>query len=89
MLNLESSFLVYIRDVGSISNLGGTTLQGHFFLKKKGAFSTNKKGTSLFVAKSWGAHAPSAPPPVPTSMVYILSTLVKKKILEQDLSELE
>ena len=24
------------RDVGSISNLGGTTLRGHFFLKEKG-----------------------------------------------------
>ena len=41
---------------------GGATLRGHFFLKKKGAFSENKKGTSLFIAKSWGACAPSAPP---------------------------
>ena len=45
------------RDVGSISNLGGTTLLGHLFLKKKGALSKSKKGTSLFTAKSWG-HVP-------------------------------
>ena len=31
---------------------GGTTLREHFFLKKKGAFSKNKEGTSLFILKS-------------------------------------
>ena len=41
------------------------TLRRNFFLKNRGAFPKNKKGTSLFIAKSWGA--PSAPP-VPTSM---------------------
>ena len=45
----------------------GTTLRGHLFVKRKGALSRNKKGTSLFIAKSCGARAPSAPP-VPTSM---------------------
>ena len=55
------------RDVGSISNLGVTTLRGHSFLKKKRAFSKNKKGTSLFIAKSWGR----ALTPVPSgSYVY-------------------
>ena len=53
------------RDVGSISNLGGggaRHFEGTFFLKKKGPFSRNKKGTSLSNAKSWGgARAPSAP----------------------------
>ena len=55
------------RDVGSISNLGGTTLRGHLFLKKKGAFSKNLEGTSLFISKSWG-HISSVPL-VSTSMV--------------------
>ena len=40
--------------------LGGTTLGGHFFLKKKKPFSKNEKGTSLFTAKSWG-HVPPVP----------------------------
>ena len=49
--------------------LGGTTLRGHFFLKKKGAFFKNEKGTSLFIANSWGGgHVPPVPP-VPTSML--------------------
>ena len=38
--------------------LGGTTLQGHFFLKKKGTLSKNKNGTSLFTANSWGDTCP-------------------------------
>ena len=41
--------------------LGGTTLRGHFFLKKKGAFSKNETDTSLFIAKSWETRAPNAP----------------------------
>ena len=55
------------RDVGSISNLGARHFEGTSFLKKKEAFSKNKKGTSFFFAKSWGhvpilgARAPSAP----------------------------
>ena len=55
------------RDVGSISNLGGTVFRGHVFLKKKGAFSKNGKGTSLFIPKSLGHVRPV--PPIPTSMV--------------------
>ena len=47
-----SIFFGLSRDVGSISNLGGTTLRGHFFLKKQGAISKIKKGTAFFVAKS-------------------------------------
>ena len=42
-----------------MSNLGGTTPRGQFFLKK-GAFSKNEGGISLFTAKSWGCM-----PPVP------------------------
>ena len=56
-----------IRDVGSISNLEGQETSRELFLKKKGALSKNKKGTSSFIVKSWGARAPSAFP-VPTSM---------------------
>ena len=35
---------------------------------KKGAVSKNKKGTSLFVAKSWGGGTCPQCLPVPTSM---------------------
>ena len=52
---------IKIRDVGSISNLGGMALRGHIFLKEKGAFFKIEKGTSLFIAKSWG-HVPPVPP---------------------------
>ena len=41
---------------------GGTTNRGYFFLKKNGAFSIDRKGTSLFIAKSWGARSPSSHP---------------------------
>ena len=51
--------------------LGGTTLEGHLFPEEKGAFSKNKKGTSLFIAKSWG-QVPAVPP---GSYVYDLNLL--------------
>ena len=45
------------KDVGSISNWGrhdtSSTVTEQFFPKKKG-ISKNKKGTSFFIAKSWG-----------------------------------
>ena len=47
------------------SNLGARHDEGTFSLRKR-AFSKNKKGTSLFIAKSWG-HVPPVPT-VPTSM---------------------
>ena len=59
-----NSSISYQRNQGRrISNLGGHDTSRALFLKRKGAFSKNEKGTSLFIAKSWGAHAPSAPPP--------------------------
>ena len=42
----------FLRDVGSNSNLGAPRFKCTIFLKKKGAFSKNKKGTYLFIAKS-------------------------------------
>ena len=64
------------RDVGSILNLEGHDTSWALFSEEEGALSRNIKGTSLFIAKSWGARAPSAPgghvPPVPTSMLRIL-----------------
>ena len=60
------------RDVGSISNLGARNFEGTLFLKAKGAFPENKKGTSLFIAKSWGDVPPV--PPVPTSMSLALNS---------------
>ena len=57
------------RDVGSISNLGGHDASRALVPLEKGALSRNKKGSSLFIAKSWGAHAPSAP----GSYVYVYS----------------
>ena len=66
-MKLKLHFLAPSRDEGSISNLEGARhFKGTFSLRKKG-LSKNKKGTSLFIAKPWGTHAPSAPP-VPTSM---------------------
>ena len=55
------------KDVGSISNLEGHDTSEGTFLEKKGALSKNKKGISLFIAKSWG-HLPPVPP-VLTSML--------------------
>ena len=55
------------RDIGSISNLWEHETLRALFLKKQGAFSKNKKGTSLFTAKSWG-HMPPVPP---VSYVYV------------------
>ena len=49
------------RDVGSISNLEGHHTSRALFLKKKGALFKNKRGTSLFIAKS-GGHVPPVPP---------------------------
>ena len=40
---------------------GAWHFEGTFFLKKKGACPKHEKGTSLFIEKSWGALAPSAP----------------------------
>ena len=50
--------------------LGDTTLRWHFSLKKEGAFSKNKEGTSLFISKSSGGHVPPVPP---GSYVYALT----------------
>ena len=55
------------RNVGSISNLGGTMLRGHFFLKKKGAFSEIKRAF-LCLLQNLGGHLPPVPS-VPTSMI--------------------
>ena len=59
-----------VGNVGSISNLNVRARhfkKGPFFLKKKGAFSKNKKGTSMFIAKSSGGTCPHCLP-VPMSM---------------------
>ena len=52
----------WIRDVGSISNLGARHFRG-IFLKKKGTFSKNENRNSLFIAKSWGGTRLQCPPP--------------------------
>ena len=52
---------VWIRDVGSISRGGGTTLRGHFFLKKKGAFFKVKRALLCLLQNLGGVRAPSAP----------------------------
>ena len=59
------------RDVGSISSSGARQFEGTFFPKRKGPFSKNKKGTSLSIAKSWGAPAHSAPDP---TSIYVRSS---------------
>ena len=58
---LRFKLLVSCRDVGSISNAGGARLfNGTVW--ENGVFFKNKKGTSLFIAKSWGLLALSATP---------------------------
>ena len=47
---------------------GARHLKGTFFLKKKEVFSENRKGTSLFIAKSWGKACVQSAPLVLTSM---------------------
>ena len=49
--------------------LGGARLFKASFFLEKGALSKNKKGTSLFIAKSWG-HVPPVPPVPPDSYFY-------------------
>ena len=46
-----------IRDVGSISNLGARQFEGNFYLKKKGAFSTNE-GALLCLLQNLGGTCP-------------------------------
>ena len=60
--------IIGIRNVGSTSNFGGTTLQGHFFFKEKGAFSKIKAFSKIERALlcllqnlGGGARAPNAP----------------------------
>ena len=49
-------------DVGSISNSGGgTTLRGHFFLKKKGTFFKVKRALLCLLQNLGGARTSSAP----------------------------
>ena len=56
--------------------LGGARhFEGTFFFRKRGHFLKIKMGTSLFIAKSWGARAPSAP----GSYVYVSLELQIKK----------
>ena len=49
------------RDVGSISNLEGTTSQGQFFLKKMGAFSKIKRALLCLLQNLAGHMPPNAP----------------------------
>ena len=57
---------IRVREAGSISNLGGTTLQGHFSLKKKGHFLEIKRAL-LCLLQNLGGHVPQCPM-IPTSM---------------------
>ena len=63
--NRKTAKIFQNRDVGRISDFGGTTLQGHSFVKKEGAFS-KYKGHFFVYYNIMGARAPSAP--APTSM---------------------
>ena len=55
---------------------GGDTARGYFFLTKKWVSSKNKKGISLFIAKSWGEHVPHCPP-APTPMLILFDRFMK------------
>ena len=60
-------WIIYSRDVRSISKLKARHFKGTFYLQKIGKFPKNKKGTS-FYCRILGACAPSAP----SSYVYDL-----------------
>ena len=47
--------------IETVDNSLGMTLPGHLFLKRKGTFPRNKKGTSLFIARFLG-HVPPVSP---------------------------
>ena len=51
-LNYHDDANILIRKNQGRGKLGGTTIQGQFLAK--GAIPDNKKGISLFIAKSWG-----------------------------------
>ena len=53
--------IIGIRNAGSTSNLGGTTLRGHFFLKERGAFSKIERALLCLLQNLGGARAPNAP----------------------------
>ena len=58
-----NSSISYQRNQGRrISNLGGTTLRGHFSLREKGHFLKMKKAL-LCLLQNLGGHTPPVPPP--------------------------
>ena len=59
------------RDVGSISSWGGTTLRGHFSLRKKGHYLKIKRA-HLRLLQNLGGHVPPVPP---GSYVYVYLAL--------------
>ena len=63
-----------------MSNLGGTTLRGHFFLKKTGAFS-KKERALLCSLQNLGGHVPPVPP-APMSMKIMTNESYNKQITE-------
>ena len=67
-INVCKARIVY-REQGRRKHLklGGHDASRALVPLENGAFSRNKKGTSLFSAKSWGGMCPQCPP-VPTSM---------------------
>ena len=75
------------RVVGSILNWGGTTLQGHFFIKPKvlkGHFS-KEEGLFSLELHNLEARAPSDPlPPVPTSLIVSVSPVGGLKLQVTD-----
>ena len=55
----------------SISNLGGTPLRGHFFLKKKGHFLRIERAFLCLLQNLW-KHLPPVPPSsVPMSLLVV------------------
>ena len=78
--NNSNSLLLSNRDVGSISSFfkllqSETTLRGHFFPKKKGAFPKIKRALLCLLQNLAGGTCPQCPP-VPTSILSIWLCLI-------------
>ena len=82
----ESCFISYVFFIGPLPQgrrkhlkLGKHDAARALFLKKNGAFFRNKKGTSLFKAKSWG-HVTPLPP---GSHVYALPCALQYRTFQK------
>ena len=71
LVDLLTEFINFLRDVGSISNLGAQHFKGTLFLKKTGPFFKIKRAL-LCLLQNLGGTYPQGPP-VPMSMNFLVN----------------